>query len=82
MAKKTSNSNNSLDELNNRLEWFDEERRKNGKRLSELERQVSQQKRVIDGQDSVIQELENRFAATASQLTRLAQVDEQLQIFI
>ncbi len=79
MAKKTSNS--SLDELNNRLEWFDEERRKNGKRLSELERQVSQQKRVIDGQESVIQELENRFAATASQLARLAQVDEQLQIF-
>jgi chromosome segregation ATPase len=81
MANRTSNSNSSLEELNNRLEWFDEERRKNGKRLSELERQVSKQKRIIDGQDSVIQEMENRLAATASQLARLAQVDEQLQLF-
>ncbi|MGB3714902.1 MAG: hypothetical protein WA996_10790 [Candidatus Promineifilaceae bacterium] len=81
MAKKANSSSNDLEQLNNRLEWFDEERRKNGKRLSELERQVSQQKRVIEGQDSVIQELENRLSATASQLARLARVDEQLQQF-
>jgi chromosome segregation ATPase len=81
MAKKASNSKNDLAELNNRLEWFDEERRKNGKRLSELERQVSQQKRVIDGQESVIKELESRLSTTASQLARIAQVDEQLQQF-
>jgi chromosome segregation ATPase len=81
MAKNASNSDKELDEIRNRLEWFDEERRKNGKRLSELERQVAQQKRIIDSRESVIAELENRLATTASQLARMSQVDEQLQQF-
>ncbi len=81
MAKNASNDNKELDEIRNRLEWFDEERRKSGKRLSELERQVAQHKRVIDSRESVIADLENRLATTASQLARLSQVDEQLQQF-
>lgn len=81
MAKNVSNDNKELDEIRNRLEWFDEERRKSGKRLSELERQVAQHKRVIDSRESVIADLENRLATTTSQLARLSQVDEQLQQF-
>lgn len=80
MAKKTNNNKNDFEHMNNRLEWFDEERRKNGKRLSELELLVSQQKRIIEGQDSVIKELEKRVSSTTSQLARLSQMDEQLQI--
>jgi chromosome segregation ATPase len=81
MAKKTNNSDNDLDLMNNRLDWFDEERRKSAKRLSELELQFSQQKRIIEGQDSVIKELEKRLSSTTSQLAKLSQLDEQLLIY-
>jgi len=81
MAKNTNNSKSDLEVFGNRLEWLDEERRKSGKRLSDLELQVSQQKRIIESQDNIIKELDKRLKTTTSQLARISLLDEQLQLY-
>jgi len=81
MAKKTNNSKSDLEVMNNRLDWFDDERRKSGKRLSDLELQISQQKRIIESQASAIKELDSRLKGATSQLSRLGQMDEKLQLY-
>ncbi len=81
MAKTTNNSKSELEVFNNRLEWLDEERRKSGKRLSDLELLVSQQKRIVESQENIIQELEKRLKTMTSQMARVSLLDEQLQLY-
>jgi chromosome segregation ATPase len=81
MAKEDSSSMSDIEVLSNRLEWFDEERRKIGKRLSDMELQVSQQKRIIESQDKIIQEQDRRLKDTTSQLARVSYLDEKLQMY-
>jgi chromosome segregation ATPase len=81
MANKTNNSKSDLEVFSNRLEWLDDERRKSGKRLSDLELQVSKQKRIIASQEHIIQELDKRLKTTTSQLARISLLDEQLQLY-
>lgn len=71
----------TLGELQNRMEWLDEERRKLNRRLSELEQKLELRDRALDGRDQRIQELERQVAATASQNSRNPQVELQLSQF-
>ncbi|HZD10289.1 MAG TPA: hypothetical protein VE553_03025 [Candidatus Binatia bacterium] len=70
-----------LDEIRNRLEWMDEERRKSGRRLNDLEKKVSAQQEELQSRDRRIKELEERVAKLTSQVSRLPQVDTQLTQF-
>ncbi|MCL4265249.1 MAG: hypothetical protein KJ069_18680 [Anaerolineae bacterium] len=71
----------NVSDLQNRLEWLDEERRKLIRRISELEQKVELKDRGIDGREQRIQELERQVAATTTQLSRIPQVDLQLSQF-
>lgn len=68
-------------DLQNRLEWLDEERRKLIRRLSELEQKVELKDRELDSREQRIQELERQTAAMTTQLSRIPQVDLQLSQF-
>lgn len=80
MATQNTNQQN-LEELRNRIEWFDEERRKNNRRLNDLEKKVSSQAKDLESRDKRIKELEQRLANVSSQLSRMPQVDTQLTQF-
>ncbi|MFW6068352.1 MAG: hypothetical protein ACOC9E_02090 [Chloroflexota bacterium] len=70
-----------LDEIRTRLEWLDEERRKNNRRINDLEKKVKLQKDELDNRNRRIKELEERLANLSSQVSRLPQVDVQLTQF-
>jgi chromosome segregation ATPase len=70
-----------LSELSSRVEWLDEERRKAMRKLAELEQRVVAQDREIAGREQRIKELELQLSKVTTQLTRLPQVDTQLQQF-
>lgn len=77
-----SNSNAAeIGELNKRLEWIDEERRRSARKLTELEQRLTLQTREISERDQRIVELERQIALLASQMTRIPQVDTQLLQF-
>lgn len=77
-----SNSNIAeIGELNKRLEWLDEERRRSARKLAELEQRFALQTREISERDQRIVELERQIALLASQMTRIPQVDTQLLQF-
>lgn len=75
------NNQQVLEELRNRLEWFDEERRKNNRRLNDLEKKVSSQTKELDSRDKRIKQLEERLSNLSSQVSRLPQFDTQLTQF-
>jgi len=70
-----------LDEIRNRLEWIDEERRKSSRRLNDLEKKVTVQEQELETRNKRIKELEERLASVTSQVARLPQVDTQLTQF-
>lgn len=80
MAQLATHSQ-EIDELRNRLEWIDDERRKGARRLAELEQRLTLQDREITGRDQRIRELEQRLSSVVAQLARLPQFDTQLVQF-
>lgn len=80
MATNSTNAQ-EFEELRNRLEWFDEERRKSSRRLNDLEKTVSSQAKELQSRDRRIKELEERLTKVSSQVSRLPQVDTQLTQF-
>lgn len=68
----------SLQELNQRLAWQDEERRKSNRRLAELEQRVELQAREIVTRDQRIQSLEQELAGVKSRIGGLDQWDGKL----
>lgn len=80
MATKKTNTQD-LEEILNRLEWFDEERHKSSRRLNDLEKKVAAQATELESRDKRIKELEERLANVTSQVSRLPQVDTQLTQF-
>ncbi len=70
-----------LEEIRSRLEWLDEERRKSGRRISDLEKKVATQEQELQTRKKRIKELEERLASVTSQVARLPQVDTQLTQF-
>lgn len=67
-----------LSELRARMEWFDEERRKNAKRLAELEQRVELRTREIEARDQRIGELERQLADVKAQLGAIASFQAQI----
>ena len=80
MATKDT-SKQEIEEVRNRLDWLDEERRKSSRRLNDLEKQVSSQAKELERRDKRIKELEERLANLSSQVSRLPQLDAQLTQF-
>ncbi|MGH2538279.1 MAG: hypothetical protein ACRDHL_12860, partial [Candidatus Promineifilaceae bacterium] len=68
-----------LNELRNRLDWFDEERRKSARRMTELEQRLGALEREQEGREIRIKEMEEKAAKAAGQLARLGQVDGQFR---
>lgn len=82
----TNNGNNpvqqqALSDLQNRIEWLDEERRKSNRRMNELEQKIELKDRELDSREQRIQELERQVASVTAQLSRIPQVDLQLSQF-
>jgi len=76
MALSSSNTQTrELTELRNHLKWLDEERRKSGRKVAELEQRLSQQGREVAERDQKIQELEWHIASFAERLERLPEHD-------
>lgn len=75
-----------LTELRNHLKWLDEERRKSGRKMAELEQRLAQQGRDLAERDLKIQELERhaadfseRFERMPDQGTNTAGIEQRLQ---
>jgi DNA repair exonuclease SbcCD ATPase subunit len=81
MATNGTLNQEELSELVSRLEWMDEERRKTGRKLAEMEQRLNFQEREIETREQRIKELEDRLSKTNSQLARLSQLDAQLRQF-
>ena len=64
-----------IGELRNHLKWMDEERRKSGRKMTELEQRLAQQGREVAERDQKIQELEYHLAALAERLERIPEND-------
>jgi len=79
--KNATTPTQELEEIRNRLEWLDGERRKTTRKLAEMEQRVELQRRELDGREQRIKDLERQLAGTNAQLTRLPQVDTQLAHF-
>lgn len=71
----------TIKELQNRVNWLDEERRKLNRRLNELEQALELKDRDLDSREKRIQDLEKQMATATSQLSRIPQVDLQLSQF-
>jgi len=70
-----------VEELRNRLDWIDEERRSANKRIAELEKKLAIRERERESRSQRIKELEERLANVTSQVARLPRVDAQLAQF-
>ncbi|MBK6325919.1 MAG: hypothetical protein KA362_15125 [Chloroflexi bacterium] len=82
MAKPSgSGESQELRDLRQQVEWQDEERRKVGRKLTEIEQRVLLQEREIAPRDQRIQDLEAQISNLSSQLSRLPQIDVKLSQF-
>ena len=82
MAKKpTTPQLQEIEDLRKQLDWLDQERRKNGRKLAELEQKIELQNRDIVSRDRRIKLLEEQNAKLSSQISRIPQVDVQLTQF-
>lgn len=70
-----------VQDLQNRLEWLDGERRKVNRKLAELEQRFELQQRDLQGREQRIQELEQKLSTTQAQISRMGQVDTRLAQF-
>ena len=70
-----------MEDLRKQLDWLDEERRKNGRKLVEFEQKLEISERDISGRDRRIKLLEEQIAKLNSQVSRIPQVDVQLTQF-
>jgi chromosome segregation ATPase len=81
VAKNETVQQQDIAELQSRLDWLDEERRKVARRLTELEQRTTAQDRELQSREQRIKELEQQLSRQAAQLARFPQVDTQLQQF-
>ncbi len=83
MASTTSTTTQAqeIENLRNRMDWLDGERRKLNRKLAEMGQTVELQQREINKRERRIQELERQSANTSAQFARLPQIDTQLSQF-
>lgn len=71
----------AIKDLQGRLDWLDEERRKQTRKITELEQKLVLQEREIAGREQRIQDLERQLSSTQAQIGRIPKVDLQLAQF-
>ncbi len=71
----------AIKDLQSRLDWLDEERRKQTRKITELEQKLTLQEREIAGREQRIQDLERQLSSTTAQIGRIPKVDLQLAQF-
>lgn len=81
VAKNETPQQQDIAELQSRLDWLDEERRKLSRRLTELEQRTTTQDRELQSREQRIKDLEQQLSRQAAQLARFPQVDTQLLQF-
>lgn len=83
MASNTTSvaTEQAVKDLQSRLDWLDEERRKQTRKVTELEQKLTLQEREIAGREQRIQDLERQLSSTTAQLGRIPKIDIQLAQF-
>lgn len=81
MAKARSQEQDELEQVRNRLDWMDEERLKNGRRMVELEQRLTAWERELESREKRIKEVESRLTNMTVQLGRVSNLDSQLELF-
>lgn len=76
-----TNQNQGIKDLQSRLDWFDQERRKQNRKVAELEQKLELQTREIDQREQRIQALEQQLAGLNAKTARIPQIDVQLAQF-
>ncbi|MCP4423454.1 MAG: hypothetical protein GY803_03080 [Chloroflexi bacterium] len=74
-------SSHELSDLQKKVEWLDNERRKQVRKQAELEQQIALQEREITGREKRIHNLERQLSTISAQLNRIPQIDTQLSQF-
>lgn len=74
-------SHSEIEEIRSRLDWFDQERRKQSRKVVEMEQRVELQERELKSREQRILDLERQVASANAQLSRLPQLDAQLAQF-
>ena len=77
----TSAQAQELNEFRNRLEWLEEERRKQTRKVTELEQKFALQERELKGREDRIQQLEQQLTAVTAQQARQLQFDTEMAQF-
>ncbi|MEZ4516389.1 MAG: hypothetical protein R3C44_05965 [Chloroflexota bacterium] len=76
-----STTEQELNDLRKRLDWFEEERRKSTRKQTELEQRLSAQELALNERNQRVQELERQVSSLNSQSSRAPQGDLQLAQF-
>ncbi|WP_420642805.1 hypothetical protein [Candidatus Leptofilum sp.] len=71
----------AIKDLQSRLDWLDDERRKQTRKITELEQKLVLQEREIAGREQRIQDLERQLSSATAQIGRIPKVDLQLAQF-
>lgn len=71
----------AVKDLQSRLDWLDEERRKQTRKITEMGQQIELQDREIAGREQRIQDLERQLSSVSAQIGRIPKVDLQLSQF-
>lgn len=81
MANTRTQEQDELEQLRNRLDWMDEERLKNSKRMVQLEQRLTAWERELESREKRIKDLELRLTNMTVQLGRVSNLDSQLELF-
>ncbi len=77
-----SNANDTaIKDLQTRLDWLDEERRKSTRKLAEFEQKQELQERENEKKEQRIKSLEQQLASANAKISRIPQLDVQLSQF-
>ena len=81
MAKTRTQEQDQLEQLRNRLDWMDEERLKNGRRMVQLEQRLTAWERELESREKHIKDVESKLTKMTLQLGRVSNLDSQLELF-
>jgi chromosome segregation ATPase len=81
MAKTRTQEQDQLEQLRNRLDWMDEERLKNGRRMVQLEQRLTAWERELENREKHIKDVESKLTKMTLQLGRVSNLDSQLELF-
>jgi chromosome segregation ATPase len=81
MANARTQEQDELEQLRNRLDWMDEERLKNGRRMVQLEQRLTAWERELESREKRIKDVELRLTNMTVQLGRVSNLDSQLEHF-